>query len=320
MNEINIDLIDRKILYQLDLNARQSNAQIGKKISTSKEVVNYRIKRLEKEGYISGYHTIINFWKLGYQTIRVYLKFIDISPENKVQLMDFLIKKDKVLFILETEGVYDLGFGVLVKNLSEFEKFYEEFKASWKPFIIKEQISFYNAIYHFNRDYLLEKQNNQLKSIVIKEEPEIAHDDKDISLLKILAEQARIPLLDLSRKLKMAPRTVAYRIKQLEKNKVIASYRMVFTTKKINYEYYKININLKDNEIISQLISFCNKNPNIIYIVKTIGGADLECGVEVPHREAFDNLMDEMRKSFKGIREIIPNNLRGYKKYLYFLK
>src|SRR3989344_5346702 len=251
MNEINIDLIDRKILYQLDLNARQSNAQIGKKISTSKEVVNYRIKRLEKEGYISGYHTIINFWKLGYQTIRVYLKFIDISPENKVQLMDFLIKKDKVLFILETEGVYDLGFGVLVKNLSEFEKFYEEFKASWKPFIIKEQISFYNAIYHFNRDYLLEKQNNQLKSIVIKEEPEIAHED---------------------------------------------------------------------NDIISQLISFCNKNPNIIYIVKTIGGADLECGVEVPHREAFDNLMDEMRKSFKGIREIIPNNLRGYKKYLYFLK
>ena len=89
MDRINLDLLDRKIIYQLDLNARQSNAQIAKKVRTSKEVVNYRIKRLEKDGYISGYHTIINFWKLGYQTIRIYLKFIDISPENKKKLIDF---------------------------------------------------------------------------------------------------------------------------------------------------------------------------------------------------------------------------------------
>ena len=64
MDKINLDLLDRKILYQLDLNARQSNAQIARKVKTSKEVVNYRLKRLEKENYILGYHTRINFWKL----------------------------------------------------------------------------------------------------------------------------------------------------------------------------------------------------------------------------------------------------------------
>ena len=36
-----VDLKDRKILYELDLNCRQSNAQIGKKVGLSKEVVTY---------------------------------------------------------------------------------------------------------------------------------------------------------------------------------------------------------------------------------------------------------------------------------------
>ena len=45
-----LDLKDRKILYQLDLNARQSNAEIAKKTRLSKDAVGYRIKKLEEQG------------------------------------------------------------------------------------------------------------------------------------------------------------------------------------------------------------------------------------------------------------------------------
>jgi len=65
----NLDLKDRKILYELDLNCRQSNAQIGKKVGLSKEVVKYRIKRMEEEGIISGYWTEIDSYRLGYTSI-----------------------------------------------------------------------------------------------------------------------------------------------------------------------------------------------------------------------------------------------------------
>jgi len=47
---VNIDLKDRKILYELDLNCWQSLTQIGKKVGLSKEVVKYRIKRMERGG------------------------------------------------------------------------------------------------------------------------------------------------------------------------------------------------------------------------------------------------------------------------------
>jgi len=49
---VKIDLKDRKILYQLDLNSRQSLTQIGKNVGLKKDVVSYRIKRLQDEGVI----------------------------------------------------------------------------------------------------------------------------------------------------------------------------------------------------------------------------------------------------------------------------
>ena len=48
-----LDLKDRKILYQLELNCRQSNTQIGKKVGLSKDVITYRIKRMEEKGIIN---------------------------------------------------------------------------------------------------------------------------------------------------------------------------------------------------------------------------------------------------------------------------
>jgi Lrp/AsnC family leucine-responsive transcriptional regulator len=51
-----IDLKDRKILYELDLDARQSLTQVGKKVGLKKDIVSYRIKRMQDEGIIK------NFW------------------------------------------------------------------------------------------------------------------------------------------------------------------------------------------------------------------------------------------------------------------
>ena len=48
-----IDLKDRKILHELDINARQTLSQIGKNVRLPKSVVAYRIKKLEETGFLS---------------------------------------------------------------------------------------------------------------------------------------------------------------------------------------------------------------------------------------------------------------------------
>jgi DNA-binding Lrp family transcriptional regulator len=56
-NMLKIDLKDRKILYQLDINSRQSYSQIAKKVGLSKTVLVYRINRLKEKGVIRKFYT-----------------------------------------------------------------------------------------------------------------------------------------------------------------------------------------------------------------------------------------------------------------------
>jgi len=72
---IKLDIKDKKILYELDMDARQSISSIAKRVGLSKEVVNYRIRRMEKEGLIDGYYAIIEYSKLGYMYCRLIMTF-----------------------------------------------------------------------------------------------------------------------------------------------------------------------------------------------------------------------------------------------------
>ena len=51
---MNIDKTDRKILYELDLNARKPHSQIAKKLRINRSIVSYRINEMKKKGIIKG--------------------------------------------------------------------------------------------------------------------------------------------------------------------------------------------------------------------------------------------------------------------------
>lgn len=70
-----IDLKDRKILYQLDIDSRQSFRSIGKKIGLSKDVVAFRVKKLKEKVIILRFHTEYNYLSLGLTSLRFYIKF-----------------------------------------------------------------------------------------------------------------------------------------------------------------------------------------------------------------------------------------------------
>ncbi len=70
-----LDLKDRKILYELDINSRQSFSQLGKRVGLHKDVVAYRVKKLQEKGIIKNFITEINNYKTGYPTVKFYLNY-----------------------------------------------------------------------------------------------------------------------------------------------------------------------------------------------------------------------------------------------------
>ncbi|MCK5474816.1 MAG: winged helix-turn-helix transcriptional regulator, partial [Candidatus Aenigmarchaeota archaeon] len=59
---------DRKILKELFDDGRRPFSTVAKKAGVSKEVVNYRVKRLIDQEIIIGFNTVIDVNKLGWQS------------------------------------------------------------------------------------------------------------------------------------------------------------------------------------------------------------------------------------------------------------
>ena len=71
--DIPLDILsikDRKILRELFDNARTPYSIIAKRVGLSKEVVNYRVKKLIERGILIRFNTVIDVNRLGWQ---VYL-------------------------------------------------------------------------------------------------------------------------------------------------------------------------------------------------------------------------------------------------------
>ena len=60
-----LDRIDRAILNALSRNARMSLTELGQVVGLSKTPVAARVRRLEEDGIISGYHAQLSTQKLG---------------------------------------------------------------------------------------------------------------------------------------------------------------------------------------------------------------------------------------------------------------
>ena len=60
------DTVDRRLLEELQADARLSIAELGRRVGLSSPAVADRMRRLEQEGAISGYHAEVDPRRLGY--------------------------------------------------------------------------------------------------------------------------------------------------------------------------------------------------------------------------------------------------------------
>ena len=99
-----LDLKDRKLLYELETDCRQSFSEIGKKIKLSKNSVAYRIANLEKEGILKYFRTVVDAGKLGYMTLNLYINLQNTTPKIEEEIIDFLKKKEIVTWLVSIDG------------------------------------------------------------------------------------------------------------------------------------------------------------------------------------------------------------------------
>lgn len=299
-----IDLKDRQILYELDKNSRESSVKIAKKLKLSPEVVNYRIKQLEKRNIIKQYQIIAHLSKLGIIQFKICLSLQYLTSSELDSIIQKLKKQKEIKWIVSSKGVWDLLISVETTSLSKVDELKNNILSLFEHTIHKKAFSIMVESHVFNRDYLIKKKSfPKEKKISMKESKMTNVDDTDIKILKILSTNSRASIIDLANELSISPRIVQYRIKKLRKKEIITGFKIALNYERIGIQFYKVflylnNYNKKEKEILEQYLS---QHPNVIHYVKVLGNWDLEPEFEVYSEKEFDTILTSIKDKFSNI-------------------
>jgi len=108
-----IDRIDKNILVELQKNGRLSNVELSKRVGLSPTPCLERVKRLEKEQYISGYKAILNPLKLD----AALLVFVEITlTKTSPDVFDDFAKAVDDLDVIQECHLVSGDFDFLLKT------------------------------------------------------------------------------------------------------------------------------------------------------------------------------------------------------------
>lgn len=124
---MNLDASDIRILQLLQENAQLTIKEISQKINLSMTPTHDRIKRLEQEGVIDKYVTILNKKMLGNPMI-VYCNIsLDKQQKNHFEEFEEAIKQfPEVIECSVISGSFDYLLKVIVKDMSAYNEFYQK--------------------------------------------------------------------------------------------------------------------------------------------------------------------------------------------------
>lgn len=319
---MNIDLKDKKILYQLSLNARQSLKQLGKKVDLSKNTVDYRIKKLEKHGIIQNYYTFIDGIRLGYTVLRIYFIFQYITEDIKKEIIDYFVKTKSAVVIYSLQGGYDFEVVFWIKDLNSFYTYWQKTLKKYGDYFQDQTLSLYIKYITHKLSFVISdlKGINHSEHIdVMGGRKTVKVDDIDMKILKIISSNARIPLVTLSDKIGMSPEAIKYRINKLKKIEIIKSFRANIDHTKLGYQYFKLDIYLKDYSQRNKIINHIRNNIHLFSIDVTTGSSHLELEFFVKDLSHLNEIMGEINKKFPGsMRNFKYFNFKEVHKYLFF--
>ncbi|MDN5285237.1 MAG: winged helix-turn-helix transcriptional regulator [Mucilaginibacter sp.] len=121
MNEL--DAIDLGILQLLQNDARLSHKELAYKLNKSVTPIHVRIRRLQKDGYIKRYATILDPKKIGRGLIaftQVQLK--EHSQDTLLTFQREVVKLSEVMECYHMTGAFDFLLRIAISDMNEYNE------------------------------------------------------------------------------------------------------------------------------------------------------------------------------------------------------
>jgi DNA-binding Lrp family transcriptional regulator len=121
-----LDRIDMNILIQLQQNGRVTNAQLADAVGLSPSPCLMRVKRLQVEGYITGFTTNLDLRKLG-ESLTILLE-VTLEKHRTENFQRFEARLRRIKEVIECHmisGGFDYMVTMVVRDLTHFQEIME---------------------------------------------------------------------------------------------------------------------------------------------------------------------------------------------------
>jgi DNA-binding Lrp family transcriptional regulator len=302
IKDMELDKKDQRILGELDLNARQTDSEIAKKVRLSKQVVNYRIKNLIKNKIISNFYTLINVGKLGLNSYYVFLQFENINKEQEKNLLRKIKNLPFIGWLVSGTGRWDAIALLYSDSISSFDQSLNKLintcgkhlhEYSFNTLITAEHISYKFLSEDKKTKYL--KQTERIIPAKLNK--------TDIKILEEISQNARESIVDISEETQIPLHKAHYHIKNLIKENIIEGFKPKIDVNKLGYQWHLLLIQFQKitDERKKEFLSFCKSHKNVYYVTSTIGNYNLMLDIHVKSIEDFKEVLLELKERFSDI-------------------
>jgi len=125
-------------------------------------------------------------------------------------------------------------------------------------------------------------------------------DKVDLNILYNLDYDARIPLSQLAKKVKLSKQNLNYRLNKLKKSNIILSFVSVIDIHKLGYLTYRTYFRFKDvdEQKEKELIKYFREHENVLWFVSSEGIWDLEVVITARNFIHFNNLLKKIKEDY----------------------
>lgn len=305
-----LDSLDKEILATIDLASRTGSKVIGEHVGRSPQVIEYRLKSLEKRGIVRGFYPIVDAFRLGFRYCRLFAKLSDFSPKTVRSITAFVRKTPSVLWCYRMNGDHDIVVVFWTTSLREFDALSLEFLTlpGLQSVTFNQNQVFQLDQYHLSRAL----EGNIERKVTIKETEEtISIDSLDQLILSSLGDNARQPYSKIARSCGASDKVVAYRIQRMEEQGILCGFRPLLNWNVLGRLFFKvfIQLNISRPGIREGILTYLSTTPELLYVIHGVGNpGDIDIEIVVPTYEALFEYVEKVRSRF-------PNAVRSFSHY-----
>ena len=124
MPRLALDAIDRRIVAEMQADARLSNVELAERVGLSPSPCLRRVKRLEREGYIIGYRAVLRRDRVGLGfSVFIAVKIEGHANERALKFEDAVTAMPEVIACHLVSGEADYLLEAVVPDLEHYQRF-----------------------------------------------------------------------------------------------------------------------------------------------------------------------------------------------------